>query len=535
MKAPFVIGVLLMILIVIGCSEESITATNNFFDYTPPTVVSISPGDESTGVDVTRDIVIKFSEAVNKESAEKAFSITSSGNTDGRFTWDNDRKMVYRPIYGWTPGERYTITLERSLQDINRNSLQRKFTSYFYIGTDFEHPTILDYSGNPYVQENDVVITLYFSKPMDFQVLKGALSFSSSFNYRMTLNDATTDSYEPGTILSIIAGEPLDARGTYTLTISEGAQSITGLPLLREFTYDFAMFEDIKRPEIISVERGVNIDVSDFSFDIREALYDDTSSDTPNYVLKHDALIITFSEAMKRETVENAFSITPDISPAFYWIADVSSDSTSDILIICPDENGFTQEDTYAFFFDGTMEDTVGNIINEKTNTYRLQLSTNAPLINRVVFNPGDPVNEVLIPGSGPDPVMLADYNSVVEDVNIDNIVASSTEGELLISIVFEEPTMFSRLDYMSLYSKVSLTHNMGTTSSDPTIVSYSINEVEHTLEIRAVNLHYSNDPEYIDNIYELTIMGGKDGVKDHDGNYMEDTVRLFFRVTGEF
>jgi len=85
-------------------------------DTTPPTVIENTPTDEN--VPVATEITVTFSESMNKESAEDAFSISPS--VTGSFYWD-DNTMIFMPSSNLNYGTNYVVELEGALDLAGNN------------------------------------------------------------------------------------------------------------------------------------------------------------------------------------------------------------------------------------------------------------------------------------------------------------------------------------------------------------------------------------------------------------------------------
>ena len=91
-------------------------------DATPPRVVSTSPADMAANVSVTTDIVVEFSEAMDKASASKAFSI--SPEADGVILWDPPgTRLTFSPALNLQYGTLYIATVAGTAEDLSGNFL----------------------------------------------------------------------------------------------------------------------------------------------------------------------------------------------------------------------------------------------------------------------------------------------------------------------------------------------------------------------------------------------------------------------------
>jgi hypothetical protein len=82
-------------------------------DRTPPTIVSVNPASNTTGVIRTTSIAVTFSEAMDLASSQAAFSVTAPAGVTGTFTWTNANKvMSFKPAAQFAYGDvvRFQVT-----------------------------------------------------------------------------------------------------------------------------------------------------------------------------------------------------------------------------------------------------------------------------------------------------------------------------------------------------------------------------------------------------------------------------------------
>jgi len=87
-------------------------------------------------------IVIDFSEAMNTDSVEDAFSI--SPEIAGTFSWSSDSKsLTFTPAEDLTEGTPYAITIATSAEDVFGNTLTTEFVSRFITTWDATEPVVI--------------------------------------------------------------------------------------------------------------------------------------------------------------------------------------------------------------------------------------------------------------------------------------------------------------------------------------------------------------------------------------------------------
>ncbi|MCH2296212.1 MAG: Ig-like domain-containing protein, partial [SAR324 cluster bacterium] len=124
--------------------ETSLLGDTRYFttkDSTPPTVVSISPKDNSESVRIDTEIEIKFSESIDKDSlttngCSGSLKISPSDDLQkclkisGSY-WNSDQNLLALSIDNMSFDTTYVIKIDKTLKDSSNNSIQEAFSSQF--------------------------------------------------------------------------------------------------------------------------------------------------------------------------------------------------------------------------------------------------------------------------------------------------------------------------------------------------------------------------------------------------------------------
>lgn len=108
-----------------GVRAFSFTTTGPAPDTTPPTVLSTSPSQTSTGTARNSLLEVVFSEPMNKASVQAAFSITSpAGLNGGSFSWNEaSTVMTYVPPASFAYGTEVSWQVSTGAKDAAGNAL----------------------------------------------------------------------------------------------------------------------------------------------------------------------------------------------------------------------------------------------------------------------------------------------------------------------------------------------------------------------------------------------------------------------------
>ncbi|MCK4459643.1 MAG: Ig-like domain-containing protein, partial [Methanosarcinales archaeon] len=136
-------------------------------DTTPPTITTHSP----TGTDVGTTITITFSEAMNKSSAEDAFSVSPS--VAGTFSWIGNT-MTFTPGVDLSYETTYTVTIDTAAADLAGNHIESAYSWQFTteIVPDTTPPVISDVVASD-ATSSTMVITWTTDEPATSQVEYG--------------------------------------------------------------------------------------------------------------------------------------------------------------------------------------------------------------------------------------------------------------------------------------------------------------------------------------------------------------------------
>ena len=94
-------------------------------DLTAPSVTSVSPPDGATGVSTGSSVTVSFSEPMDKEATQSAFSLVNSANgadVNGSFSWSGNT-TTFKPSSALADGTTYVATVGAGAADAAGNQL----------------------------------------------------------------------------------------------------------------------------------------------------------------------------------------------------------------------------------------------------------------------------------------------------------------------------------------------------------------------------------------------------------------------------
>jgi len=101
-------------------------------DTSAPTIITASPADRASGVRSDASVTVKFSEAMDRPSAQAAFSLRAPDGAPlaGSFTWSANT-MTFRPSRTLGPASTYATSVATGAKDASGNPLSSTRSSRF--------------------------------------------------------------------------------------------------------------------------------------------------------------------------------------------------------------------------------------------------------------------------------------------------------------------------------------------------------------------------------------------------------------------
>jgi hypothetical protein len=154
-------------------NQGSATVTVAVRDVVPPAVTLVSPSDGAVGVEPTANVVVQFSEPIDRASVTATSLRLSRGQSGVAVTFafsDLDRTVTLIPAQPLTSGAAHTVTVDTGIRDVAGNAIASTVSSAFTTKPADTTPPQLS-SITPAQNAVDVpvgsFITLAFSEPID--------------------------------------------------------------------------------------------------------------------------------------------------------------------------------------------------------------------------------------------------------------------------------------------------------------------------------------------------------------------------------
>lgn len=468
MKNIFILSALMFIT---GCFAD--------MDFERPEIVSVSPSHNSTLIPRDSAVVVEFSKAMDTVKTNNEFSLSGeNGNVNGTFAWiDGDRKLIFTPRGEFSP-EKFTLRITKGAEDKDGNDLKNEFVSVFYIRGENVSPAVSSYSpgantiGNP----RDASVVINFSEPVNLNTIYGGITVTPSIQGYYVWNAGTDDS-------ATITFTPLygfDYGVTYTVGVSDSILDISGNKLRDPVTFSFTVGDDFTKPEL------------DVSQDLTPPLDFDESHITHG-AEKNRRIILRFSEIINTDNLRNAVTISP--SAVTYISSEITGGVTTAYINFT--ENLLPAE-TYTLRISSSITDLQNNsLISDYRYVFVTDGANSLPPVVSEIGNQ-NPVIPRWVKG---DIEMLALQALPLNPLLYPDIVVDFNHE-------------------INPYSLLIHAETAAGTGGSPTVVNIDWPDGPPA---KFTRLKFALYNVQSGNIYKIVIKGGKNGLRDMNGNFMKN------------
>ncbi|PKK89329.1 MAG: hypothetical protein CVV64_14795 [Candidatus Wallbacteria bacterium HGW-Wallbacteria-1] len=332
-------------------------AASHSFSFTtetgplPPTVLSIQPANNATGVSTASRIVINFSQYMDITKADSLITVTPAIANSWPEWWGTTLIINHE---GLTAGAVYNIAIGASLESDMGVPMGTAFTSTFTASSSTVDKPIVVFS-SPYPSQTDVEpympIDLEFNRPMNTASVESAFSITPQVTGNLSWFGSTSLSYSA-----------IFKEGTaYTITIANTARDFSGITM-EAFTLNFTTMgaATARAPKVLAT------------------IPRNTAFDVP---LKAK-LIVSFTEAMNPLVTEPALSILPETSGSFLWMDPTTVAFIPSSAFKATTKYSVTVKNTAASAAGATLEASYGW-------TFTTGALTGKPVVASVLPTPG--------------------------------------------------------------------------------------------------------------------------------------------------
>jgi len=294
-------------------------------DSEAPTVASVNPVDNATGIELSQAVSITMNEAIDADSVTTSTVTLSSengSNVDASVVLNSTDKIVITPSTELEHETKYILTVSTGVKDVAGNALESSYVSNFTTidapAPDTQAPSLVDYSLNG--KTDAVAISSQYIFEFD-----EALDASSINSNSITLSDASGNAVAIGVSynsnkITINPSADLEYNTNYKLVLSKDITDVAGNNLEYSITINYTTIEasqtDTTAPEMLTSDpqnSATDVDVSKvITLSFNEALsvasitsqnvtLKDASSNSVSATISYENKVITITPAQELE------------------------------------------------------------------------------------------------------------------------------------------------------------------------------------------------------------------------------------------
>jgi len=346
-SGPLAIGAVYTATLTTGVSDlfGNTLVTNFVWSFTtaangcnpPPTVVSVTPTNASTGVCSNSVVTATFSEAMNVATINSATFTVAPGIT-GTITHDaSNTVFTFTPSRPLAVSTVYTATITTGVSDLFGNNLASNFVWSFTIAANGCNPPLIVLSVSPPNGSvglcPNTIVTAIFSEAMDPSSIDGTTFTLTGPGSSPVAGQVTYDASSNTAIFTPSSGLPLST--VFIATITTGAHDMFGNALANDFVWSFTTGANPCQP----ASPPISVTPPNGSAGV-----------CPNIVIA-----ATFPQAMDPATINpTTFTVTPGVTGT------ITPDASNTIFTFTPSGN-LTLKTLYAVTITTGAKDQFGN------------------------------------------------------------------------------------------------------------------------------------------------------------------------------
>jgi 3D (Asp-Asp-Asp) domain-containing protein len=241
---------LLALFLLVSCGGDDDGPADPGGDTTAPTVVSVRPDQDTTGVGPDDEIIVVFDEDMDETSAMGAVSLSPGTVTFS--SWTDARTLVVTHS-NWSEGMNVSVMLGVAIKDLAGNGLAAPYVWDFWTASTV--PSLLrtiPLDGATSVSTG-ITVELLFSEAMNLTSLSAATTVETGMLRAAALPFTMTEG--EGDWVNLVFDSPLPLATPIKITISTDATTASGtnLPAPEDFSFVTTADVDDTPPNLISI------------------------------------------------------------------------------------------------------------------------------------------------------------------------------------------------------------------------------------------------------------------------------------------
>lgn len=251
----------------------------------PPEVDSNTPEDGASNVPVNTNITATFSEEMDQESVQEAFTVSQNGSAvSGAITFSGNT-ATFNPNNNLDFGTSITATISTDARDLVGNKLESEFSWSFTTEQESVPPEVS--STNPADGASDVPVDSDIKATFNEEMNPATINKNTFFVTRNGTQIEGDISYS-GVTATFNPSSNLGTGRTYSVTITTGAKDLAGNALENNVNWTFTTEQETTPPVVNTTSPT------------------DGATDVP----VNTNISASFSESMDQASVQGAFTVS---------------------------------------------------------------------------------------------------------------------------------------------------------------------------------------------------------------------------------
>jgi hypothetical protein len=443
-------------------------------------------------------VVLSFDTEMVETVTEQVVSVTFSGGVvEGDLLWQGNT-LSFTPVAGWTAGRRYTLNLSGEIYAVDGRDLRLAQYLPFFAVSPAELPRLDSFSPADgasvgVTAEEGGSLTLHFSLPMDRRSVEEGFSLDG-------VGDKQFEWDGDDRVLRIRAAQPLSPWTTYHWSLDQ-ALSREGAPLAKPVSAQFTTDLDRSHPAVLEVFPLLRSGGPPGAAAPAPFLpWVRTGANIETGLGPGQGIGVRFSKPMDGESMRKAVRLEPSLSGT---IEVISPDS----LVYVPDREPEC-ETRYALIVSGDTRDKSGLPLGVDFICY---------------FTPDIPLLRLSSLSVNGQPSLAMDGHDSSRSYAFPQNGSAGITG---ITLEFSQP--FSQEAMVTAVLEISL-DPWFPASVGSAVLKAAVWSSENTLFMEWTGLTPGTPGE--PHFYRLTLPGGKSGVANGRGSYLENTQTIYMEV----
>jgi hypothetical protein len=456
-----------------------------FVDLRPVNLTIYPDKSDSLLNDALTPLIFSFDTRMNKNDAEGIVQVSSdTGTVKGDFSWIGNN-LYFTPVPAWTAGIRYTLGLSGTIRsDDGREIKIDRFISFYAINRN-GRPVLERHfpADGESVSAENFTLELRFSRSMDRLAAEAAVTLDG-------IGSKTFEWSNDDRILIISTDKALSPWTSYKWSLRDSAKSTDGTPLPK--TYSGSFTTDIDR--VLPYVTGV------YPIVYNDGEWHPTGANIETGLARNQSIAVVFNKPMG-ESALRSVRFEPSLSGRMEFL-----DEKSIVYLFTKEPEPQT---SYTLIVSAETKDAEGLKIGAE---YRIGFLPDIPLLDilSIAFDGGSTVENIV---SG----------SVIP------VRVSQGTGELFFSIRFS--LSFNSQEKQNSVQRITLSPFFPRTLF-PVALQFASWISDDRLYMRWEGLSSGN--EEIPHYYKLTIPGGKGGISNGAGYFMNEDAVFYLEAINE-